>query len=148
LATPRYTGVSRTPVGSLAIARDIYQARFKTNVGHGIEHLLIVAYPHRLTGPCILRFLFGPKSSCRKPHGDVLATGVGGCLEHAIILGIVCHGYIGTVVAFKGKMAYDLQVVSANPATARAVLDSFSPHVGPDEAIGRTAGRAEGLPIR
>lgn len=147
LAAPRYTGVGKTPVGSQSVARDIYQARFKTNVGVGIEHLLIVAFPHRLTG-CVLRILFGPRSSCGKPHGAILASGVQGCPEHIYLLGIVCHGYVGSAVAFNGKMVYFLQVVSANLATARAVIDSFSPHVGPNEAIGRTAGRDERLPGR
>jgi len=149
LAAPRYTGVGRTPVGSVAVAQDIYQARFKTNVGVGIEHLLIAEQPHLLTGPCVLGLLLRvPKGSCPRPHGDILASGVQACFQHAFILGIVCHGYIGTVIAFKGKMAYDLQVVSTDPATARAVIDSFSPRVVPDEAIGRTAGRTKSLHIR
>jgi hypothetical protein len=42
-------------------------------------------------------------------------------------LGIACHGYVGTVIAFKAKMAYELQVVAVSQATARAVLDSFVP---------------------
>jgi hypothetical protein len=147
LATPRYTGVGRTPLGQQAVARDIYQARFKTNVGMGVEHLLILEFPHRLTG-CVQRFLFGPKSSCGKPHGDILASGVQGCLEHFDLLGIVCHGYLGGVIALKGTTVYNLQVVSANPATVRTVLDTFSPHVSPHEPIGRTAGRDEGLPVR
>jgi hypothetical protein len=114
----------------------------------GIEHLLIVELPHRLTGPCVLRFLFGPESSCGKPLGDILGRGLQGCPEHLPILGIMCHGYIGSVIAYKAKMAYVLQVVSVNPATARAVIDSFSPRVGPDEPFGRTAGGDEGLPFR
>jgi hypothetical protein len=140
--------VRKPPVGSQSVAQDIYQARFRTNVGVGIEHLLIVEYPQRLAGPCVLRVLFGPRSSCGHPHGNILGSGVQGCPEDNNILGIACHGYIGQVVAFKEKMAYLLEVVSVNEATARAVIDSFSPHVGRDESIGRTAGRDEKLPIR
>jgi hypothetical protein len=112
----------------VAVALDTYRARVKTNVGVGMEQLRIVEQPHRLTGPCVLGLLIPVrKGSCPKPHGDILSSGVQGCPEHAFILGIACHGYVGTVIAFKAKMAYELQVVAVSQATARAVLDSFVP---------------------
>lgn len=128
LAAPTHTGVRRTPGGSVAVTQDTYRARFKTNVGVGVEQLRIIEQPHRLRGPCVLTLLLAvPKGRCPKPHGDILASGVQGCPEHVVILGIACHGYTGSVIAQKGKMTYLLQVVGASPTTARAVLDSLSP---------------------
>jgi hypothetical protein len=100
LAVPTDTGVRTAPIGSGPVARDTYRARFKTNVGEGVEQLRIIEQPHKLTGPCVLGLLFAfPKGRCPKPHGDILSSGVQGCPQHAVIVGIACHGYIGTVVA-------------------------------------------------
>jgi len=134
LATPTHTGVSKAPAGSLAVARDIYQARFKTEVGVGIERLQIVEFPNRLAGTCLLGRLFHVANSCPMSHGDILFSGVELCpyhvstsgIEHAVILGIACHGYTGSVIAFKGKIAYELQLVSVSQSTAKAVLSSLS----------------------
>jgi hypothetical protein len=136
LAPPTHTGVRRAPAGYPSVAQDIYQARFKTEVGVGIEHLLIVEFPNRLTGTCLLGRLFHVAKSCPLSHGDILFTGVQTCpyrvstsgIEHASILGIACHGYTGSVIAFKGKIAYELQLVSVSQSTAKAVLSSLSLH--------------------
>jgi hypothetical protein len=128
LAPPTHTGVGKTPKGSVAVAMDTYRARFRTNVGAGMEQLRIIEQPRVLTGPCVLRSLVPVrKGSCPKPHGDILSTGVVGCPRHVSILGIVCHGYVGILIAARGKMAYQLQVVAVTQGTARAVLDTFVP---------------------